>query len=324
MEATESARDKQKISTKQITEAQKKLTQITELETEAQAEEAIFVEETAEAERELAAGKTALDDATIELTAALEAQNKANTRTTVATEAEAKAEKNLAEAKAAQAKNSVIITNQQELENAQTERSILLKQRAAAATKLLVGAIAIAALVLIAAKIADISNHIKELNENVKKSKEEFEKAYGKTQVDTSKFDELYEKYKETGKVTDELKQASETLGEQLDITAYKARLAAGDFNGLAKSIHEASEESYGMAEQAANNFFSDITAATTYSPLEDLFDIDSTIGTIFGPSDPLQAAKQAGVHEYFKDIEQKAKEKGTEASMVVPYLQDE
>lgn len=66
----------------------------------------------------------------------------------------------------------------------------------------------------------------------------------------TKNWDNLYEEYQKTGKASQELVDAGNELGKNLDIIGYKAQIAAGNFDSLAASIKSSREAA---AEKAIN-----------------------------------------------------------------------
>lgn len=142
-------------------------------------------------------------------------------------------------------------TATKDLKKAEDAAAVSSQKLAAAQAMLNIAILAVVAAVTIAASA--ISAHMESLKREIKSSGEAFNEAFEKTQVDTSRFDELYEEYKKTGEASDELKEAGEALGEQLDITGAKAYAASGNFNKLAEEINNAKEASEEFAEEQAN-----------------------------------------------------------------------
>ena len=93
-----------------------------------------------------------------------------------------------------------------------------------------------------------------EAKEAVEDAIDTFNTSYNRTQVDTSNFDELYEKYKKTGIASDELTEAGKQLSEQLGIVGGSTLAASGNFEELAREITGAKEEALLLADIEANN----------------------------------------------------------------------
>ena len=90
------------------------------------------------------------------------------------------------------------------------------------------------------AAISAYSVYLEKVRAAAKESVEAFNNEYEKTQVDTSQFDELYSKYKETGIASDELTKAGKDLAQQLGIVGGSALAASGNFEQLATEIGNA------------------------------------------------------------------------------------
>ena len=147
------------------------------------------------------------------------------------------------------------------LTKASKENAIATEEVAAAHVTLRIAVLAAAAVIAIA--ISAISAHMESLRREVKNSGEAFNEAFEKTQIDTSKFDELYEEYKKTGEASDELREAGITLGEQLDITGAKAYAASDNFNKLAEEIENAKIASEEFAQEQADKLLVDTNVAS-------------------------------------------------------------
>lgn len=90
------------------------------------------------------------------------------------------------------------------------------------------------------------------------KAKENAENAisnYNSISDKITSFDDLYDKYKETGNVTDELINTSKELIDTLDIEGGATLVAAGRFDLLAESIKEADKAHRSMAERDIESF---------------------------------------------------------------------
>ena len=122
------------------------------------------------------------------------------------------------------------------------------------------GMIVAGALTLIGARLNWLQGEAEKTREELNTA---FTDAYADTQIDTSQFDSLYDEYKRTGEVSDELKEAAENLGEQLDITGTKAYVASGNFELLAEEINNAKEASIELSKEAANDLFTNIDVQT-------------------------------------------------------------
>ena len=102
--------------------------------------------------------------------------------------------------------------------------------------------------------------------------------ALSQTQIDTSGFDEAYQKYKETGIVSDELRDSALELTKSLDVTGGEAFIASGNFDALAKSIEGAKKESNDLAESMADKTLSRLEAnSKKYIPfMQDTFSAET------------------------------------------------
>lgn len=86
--------------------------------------------------------------------------------------------------------------------------------------------------------------------------------------VDTSSFDAAYASYKQTGEVTDELKNSTDTLINSLDIAGGKALENSGDFDTLAEKINKASTASKELAASQGKQALTALDkGASTYTP---------------------------------------------------------
>ena len=85
---------------------------------------------------------------------------------------------------------------------------------------------------------------------NINNLFEDYQEAVEKSNIDLTKFDDLYKQYKKTGDVSDELIKVSEELSESLDIVGGKALINAGNFDELSEAIHKASDESRELAKR--------------------------------------------------------------------------
>lgn len=103
---------------------------------------------------------------------------------------------------------------------------------------------------------------------NINQLFEDYQKFADNRNIDISEFDKLYDDYKKTGNVSDELINTSKTLGEQLEIVGDQALINAGNFDELSKQIHKASEESDEMAKKAADETINAITGAESQHAL--------------------------------------------------------
>lgn len=174
---------------------------------------------------------------------ASEALNKAQKRLN---DAEEQGEKNtrrlgglkgqVTKAKKEEAAATEVLTGAEEKEVIAAKEVARAEQAKALAFKL--GAMAIVAAIM--AIITIVSQYNETLKETAKNSVEAFNNDYEKTQVNTSQFDELYSKYKETGIASDELTKAGKDLAQQLGIVGGSALAASGNFEQLAIEIRDA------------------------------------------------------------------------------------
>lgn len=129
---------------------------------------------------------------------------------------------------------------------------------------------------------------------NINSLFEDYQEAAEKSNIDLTKFDDLYKQYKKTGDVSDELIKVSEELSESLDIVGGKALINAGNFDELSGAIHKASDESRELtkrnidrtlaaidnAEAQHNPFSQDF--AQYFQNLPGLDDINQRTGIIY------------------------------------------
>ena len=123
-----------------------------------------------------------------------------------------------------------------------------------------------------------LQSEFRKSQEAATESFNKYGEALSQTQIDTSGFDEAYQKYKETGIVSDELRDSALELTESLDITGGEAFVASGNFDALAKSIEGAKKESNDFAESMADKTLSRLEAnSKKYIPfMQDTFSAET------------------------------------------------
>ena len=100
----------------------------------------------------------------------------------------------------------------------------------------------LAGLAAVAAGIGVLSQRAEEARKQFEEDLSASNEVVNTINTNKSSYDELYNKYKETGEGADELKEKATALGESLGVQGAKALADAGNFDTLNKKIQEATE----------------------------------------------------------------------------------
>ena len=149
---------------------------------------------------------------------------------------------------------------EKELNEVTKENEIVTKKAAAAQQAWKLGAtIAVAAIMLVISAISAYSKYLQQAAQN---SANAFNDTLSKTKIDTSHFNELYDEYKRTGVASEELKEEGSRLAQELGIVGGSALAASGNFDQLAQSISNSTDEMSQMLEEDASRALNDANVA--------------------------------------------------------------
>lgn len=131
----------------------------------------------------------------------------------------------------------------------------------------------LATLTAIGAGLMYLNSQFEKSQEAASESFDRYNKAVEKENVDTSSFDAAYEKYKQTGVVSDELKESAANLAEELGIVNGQALISSENFEGLANSFAKAKEGAGGLTDELATNALANLDSnASRYTLFHDDF----------------------------------------------------
>lgn len=147
--------------------------------------------------------------------------------------------------------------------------------------------------ITVAAIQALVTAQEQQRTENVNNAVDDYNDVYKKASIDTSSFDEAYKQYQETGKASDELKNASKQLAEQLDVTGGSAMADAGNFDKLKNSIDAAKKSAQDMsATQAETSLGALNNDVGTYT----LFDLNDAQHQLMSMSQSSRFQQDTGI----------------------------
>ena len=160
--------------------------------------------------------------------------------------------------------------------------------------------IAVIAIGAIVGALSFFEEQSKQTLENLKEAASESQEKINNIITSSENFDKLYKQYKNTGSVTDELRQATTSLVDELEISGGKALIAAGNYEELAKQINEAKDASL---REAASNERSLIIEFEKQFDTGNFFDASVSSDVLYNIKNALGAGYMSDIYSQISEI---------------------